>query len=118
MANPNKRNSKILKSLRDSKNALESKRTRTSMLLATRIIKGIKDKNWNKTYFAEQIGKKPSVISKWLSGTHNFTSDTLSDIELVLGIELLNLENQAPRKKVVISAPVNATSKILAQNKG
>ncbi len=117
MNNPTKRNSKILKSLRDNKNALESKRTRTSMLLATRITKGTKDKNWSKTYFAEQIGKKPSVISKWLSGTHNFTSDTLSDIELVLSIELLNLENQVPRKKVVISAPTNASPKILVQNK-
>ncbi len=57
MNNPTKRNSKILKSLRDNKNALESKRTRTSMLLATRITKGTKDKNWSKTYFAEQIGK-------------------------------------------------------------
>ena len=38
-----------------------------------------------KTQFARLMGKYPSEITKWLSGTHNFTSDLLTEIEVTLG---------------------------------
>ncbi len=59
----------------------------------------MKAKGWNKLQFAIEIQKKPSVISRWLSGTHNFTSDTLSDIGLLLGIDLFQLETKPEEKK-------------------
>jgi hypothetical protein len=34
-----------------------------------------------------------SLISLWLSGTHNFTVETLVDIQQTLGISLLNVES-------------------------
>jgi ribosome-binding protein aMBF1 (putative translation factor) len=89
MQTPRKRNSEIVNILNKQKNPFETQRYRTSMLLAARIIKGFKALGWNKVQFAEAINQKPSVITRWISGTHNFTSDTLSDIELVLGIELI-----------------------------
>jgi transcriptional regulator with XRE-family HTH domain len=64
------------------------------MLLAVRIDDAIKTKGWKKKDFAKAIGKKPSEVSKWLSGTHNFTADTLFDIERVLDIQLFRLENK------------------------
>lgn len=70
----------------------ELSRTEKRMLLAVRIDDAIKTKGWKKKDFAKAIGKKPSEISKWLSGTHNFTADTLFDIERVLNIHLLKLE--------------------------
>src|SRR6056297_3729212 len=33
---------------------------------------------------ARELGKKESEISKWMSGTHNFTIKTLAKIEAVL----------------------------------
>lgn len=69
----------------------ELNRTKQRMLLAAKIDDAIKAKGWKKTDFAHAMIKSPSEISKWLSGTHNFTTDTLSDIEEVLGIQLLNL---------------------------
>lgn len=63
------------------------------MRLAAKIIAGIKSKGLTKTEFAEKMEvKNRSIISKWLSGTNNFESDTLYQIEKVLGISLLNLE--------------------------
>lgn len=72
----------------------EQEKTDKRMRLAARIASGIKAKGWKKSDLAIALNKQPSVISKWLSGTHNFESDTLFDIERVLNIELFNLENK------------------------
>lgn len=40
---------------------------------------------------AIMLNKKESEISKWMQGTHNFTLDTISAIENVLGIEILQV---------------------------
>lgn len=37
---------------------------------------------------ARKMGKSPSEITKWLSGTHNFTIDSLTEISDALGIEI------------------------------
>jgi transcriptional regulator with XRE-family HTH domain len=60
------------------------------MILATKIANAINAKGLKKSEFAEILGKQPSEISKWLSGTHNFNIETLMDIELVLSIQLLD----------------------------
>jgi transcriptional regulator with XRE-family HTH domain len=72
----------------------EFAKTEKRMLLAARIDEAIKAKGWKKNQFAKKMGKKPSEISKWLSGTHNFTADTLFEIERVLNINLINLGNK------------------------
>lgn len=69
----------------------ELKRTKQRMLLAAKIDDAIKAKGWKKSDFAREMKKSPSEISKWLSGTHNFTIDTLSDIEELLRIKLVNI---------------------------
>ena len=42
---------------------------------------------------AKVLGKKESEISKWMTGTHNFTLKTLAKIEEVLGEQII------PKKK-------------------
>lgn len=37
---------------------------------------------------ARMMGKSPSEITKWLSGTHNFTIDTLTEISNALNVEI------------------------------
>jgi transcriptional regulator with XRE-family HTH domain len=70
----------------------EQERTNKRMLLAARIEDGIKAKSWKKKDFAMAMSKTPSEITKWLSGTHNFTADTLFDIERVLDLNLFQTE--------------------------
>ncbi len=72
----------------------EQKRTDSRMLLAAKIKDGMNTKGWRNKELAEAMEQNPSVITKWLSGTHNFTSDTLSDIEDVLGIKLLAIDEK------------------------
>jgi transcriptional regulator with XRE-family HTH domain len=72
------------------------------MLLAEKIDKALKVKGWRKKDLAEAIGKSRSTVTQWLSGTHNFTSDTLWEIGEVLGVKLLNIqEPERAEQKVV-----------------
>lgn len=43
---------------------------------------------------AKALGKNESEISKWLSGSHNFTLKTIARIEEVLGGKLLEIVNE------------------------
>lgn len=86
--------SPILDELMQEISPEELERTEKRMLLAARMDDAIKAKGWKRKDFAEALGKTPSEITKWLSGTHNFTSDTLFDIERVLNIKLVKLDNK------------------------
>lgn len=79
--------------------------TDRKMLLAAKIFDAMKKKGWNQTEFARQMGKQPSEISKWLSGTHTFNSDTLWAISDKLGIELLPVF-EVPKVTVVKYVPI------------
>jgi ribosome-binding protein aMBF1 (putative translation factor) len=87
--------SNLLDSIMKEISADEQEKTDKKMLLAARIDDAIKAKGWKKKDFATAMNKKPSEISKWLSGTHNFNSDTLFDIEPILGICLINISETA-----------------------
>jgi transcriptional regulator with XRE-family HTH domain len=63
------------------------------MKLAAKIYAGLRAKGWKSLDLAKALDlKSPSLVSKWLSGTHNFTVDTLVDIQRVLNIQLFNIE--------------------------
>ncbi len=76
--------------------------TEYRMDLAVKIDKAMRARGLQKQELAEKLGKKPSVITKWLSGTHNFTSDTLWQVERESGIKLLNLSPETQTEKVYI----------------
>lgn len=71
----------------------ESEKIEKRMLLAASIDEAMKAKGWKQKVLAKSLKKSPSEISKWLSGTHNFTSDSLFDLERVLEVSIINLEN-------------------------
>ena len=56
------------------------------MRLAAKIFAAMQRQNMSKSAFAESLNVTPSLVTKWLSGQHNFTVDTLVKIEQVLGI--------------------------------
>lgn len=65
-------------------------KTEKNMLLAMRIEDAMKKNGFNKSGFAEAMQVQPSMVTRWLSGTHNFTVDTLYDIEELLSISIIN----------------------------
>ena len=92
--------SDILNEIYDEISPSELKKVEKRMLLAQKISDGIKAKSWRKIDFARALNKRPSEVTKWLSGTHNFNSDTLFDIEEILGVKLLTTETQ-PKEQVI-----------------
>lgn len=86
-----KHSSSLIKKLLNERDVKQTGRVSARMLLASKIDDELKARNWSKKRFADEMGKRPSVVTKWLSGTHNFTVDTLVDIENKLGILLLDV---------------------------
>jgi ribosome-binding protein aMBF1 (putative translation factor) len=81
----------------------QTNRTELRMMLAAKIYEAMQQKGISKRQFAEMLGQQPSVITKWLSGTHNFTADTLADIQRVLEISLFNFDEQPKQEKIAIA---------------
>lgn len=59
--------------------------------LSSRIDSLLREKGWTKTDLARKTGKKNSEVSKWLSGTQNFTLRTIALIEEALDAELIQV---------------------------
>lgn len=45
----------------------------------------------SKLEFAQALGKRPSEVTKWLSGQHNFTIRTLSQLSSFFGESLVRV---------------------------
>lgn len=59
--------------------------------ITMRIYLLMKEKGMTQKALAEQLGKKPSEVSKWLHGGHNLTLKTIAKIEAVLKEDIINV---------------------------
>lgn len=103
--------SPVIDKLVDETDAKEYKRTEKRMMLAARIDEAKRAKGWKNKDLAKALGKKQSEISRYLSGTHNFTTDTLSDLEEVLGIQLINFKEK-PTTQILYHKSFTVSSNI------
>lgn len=82
---------------------LQLEQTKTKMLIAIQITELMTAKGLNKSQLAKTLNKNPSEITKWLSGTHNFTIDLLTQIASALDVEVAALlkskKNQISQEK-------------------
>ncbi|CAL1518361.1 helix-turn-helix transcriptional regulator [Chitinophaga sp. MM2321] len=83
-----KYSSKIIADLLAGITPLEDLQIGTKILLADRIGKIMDDRGLNNKDLAAKMSKSPSEISRWLSGGHNFTIDTLSEIAIALEVPI------------------------------
>ena len=72
--------------------------------IANRIYDLIKKKGMTQREFAALMGKRESEVSRWLSGTHGFTTNTLAKISAVLGEPVVKVPEASEQSMVSYSA--------------
>ena len=65
-----------------------------NLAIANKIHEMLKERGLKPADLARLLDKKPSEISKWLTGTHTFTTKTITKIETVLGEDIIHIEAQ------------------------
>lgn len=63
-----------------------------SYSIARRIYEVLQRKGWSQADLARATGKREAVVSRWMSGTQNFTIQTQSEIETALGEDILSVK--------------------------
>lgn len=102
--------SNLLEELSKEISIEDQKKTDVKMLLAAKIADAIAAKGWSKADLMRAVNvKNQSIITKWLSGTQNFTVDTLVSIGHALGIGLLNTVIEANKPTTYIGFVVGST---------
>ncbi|MCU0401117.1 MAG: hypothetical protein MUE75_08935 [Algoriphagus sp.] len=100
----------ILASLLSEIDPLEQAKTDAKMEIAAKIAQAMEAKKWKKKDLLQAVGKdNPSIITKWLSGTHNFTIDTLVELEKALSIQLIHRDVKSP---VVVEYHLNISQEV------
>ena len=95
MSRTKNHNSQLIDELFDSISPEELERTKQKMLLAAKIEDAMKAKGWKKKDLIKAMGiNSPSIVTRWFSGTHNFQLDTLTDLQTVLGVRLIDVETK------------------------
>lgn len=96
-----------------------SKQIDQRMGLAVKIAETLQARGLTNQEFAYLMGKKASEVSRWLSGTHNFTTETLWQMERVLRVQLLTSspleENDAKEQEELKNFIANEVQKALTK---
>lgn len=62
-----------------------------SFAISNKIDELMRERGLSKKQFADQIGKRPSEITRWLSGQHNFTVATLASLSAFFGKSIITV---------------------------
>jgi len=61
------------------------------MALSDHIVFLMRKKGLNKVQLAQALGKRPSEVTKWVSGQHNFTIKTIPMLSTFFGEPLISV---------------------------
>lgn len=62
-----------------------------SFAVSDRIDALMRERGLSKKQFADALGRRPSEITKWLSGQHNFTISTLAMLSSFFGQPIITV---------------------------
>lgn len=69
----------------------ERAEARLSFQISNRLDYLMQEKGLSKKQLADAIGKRPSEITRWLSGEHNFTISTLAMLSSFFGQPIITV---------------------------
>lgn len=78
---------------------------RLNMDIANKIADVLQAKNMTQRDLAALLDKRESEISRWLTGTHGFTTKTLARISAALGEEIIETKKERRVNYVVLPFP-------------
>jgi len=90
----NTRNNIISDWLDKNSNREIDKLVEKNLAIANKIHEMLIERGLKPADLARKLEKKPSEISKWLTGIHTFTTKTITKIETVLGDDIIHIEAQ------------------------
>lgn len=90
--------------LQEKGNPEIAKLVEKNLAIANKIYEMLQDRGLKPADLARLLHKKPSEISKWLTGTHTFTTKTITKIETVLGDDIIHVEQKRVYFKVMVNA--------------
>jgi transcriptional regulator with XRE-family HTH domain len=121
---PRQRSSPLIREILDNTAPVELEKSRMRMRIAARIDDILQARGMTKIELARAMGKQPSEVTKWLSGTHNYTVDTLTEIAFQLGVTIEDLCRKSPPAstvhhiRVVMKYPAKAITRPYAFTTG
>ena len=80
----------------------------TSFDLSDRIHEILEARGISQKELAQMLGKKESQVSKWMTGTHNFTIKTLALLEVKLGAPIFQVSSGTIETDKKVAEPVGA----------
>ncbi|UPS90470.1 helix-turn-helix transcriptional regulator [Bizionia sp. M204] len=80
--------------LEENKNSEIDRFIERNLEITQKVCVILKTRGIKKNEFAKMLDKKPSEITKWLSGLHNLTLKSITKMEVALGVNLMNPEPQ------------------------
>lgn len=96
--------------LQENGNPEIAKLVEKNLAIANKIHEMLEERRLKPADLARMLKKTPSEISKWLSGTHTFTTKTITKIETVLKEDIIHIEAQ--REIVYLKVYVNHEEEI------
>ena len=88
---------KLMDEIRQSITPEMKKQMELSVSIVNRIYEILEEKEMSQKDLAHALGKTETEVSRWLSGTHNMTTATISKISVALGQDIVQITR--PRKK-------------------
>lgn len=107
----------MLKQIRERTTPEQSKYVDNNMEIVDYIYDLLAEMKMKPVDLARVLEKKPAEISKWLSGTHNLTLQSITKIEVALGKDIIMTPAQAKAKYEKIKyVPLAVTAKVNKQS--
>lgn len=79
---------------------IEAEKKARRRRITEQIICALDNSGMSRKEFAAKMHRVPSEVTRWLNGNHNFSSDLLAEISVVLGEEIYGSERQIPKMYV------------------
>jgi ribosome-binding protein aMBF1 (putative translation factor) len=73
-----------------------------SQAIALSILRHIRVNGISQKHLAERLNVAPQQVNRWVKGSENFTLETISKIEIVLGIQLINVSDTLEKNESAI----------------